>query len=216
VCDRNLVSAIADAVVDLEPQRAEDLIRQALDQGVDPLEIINDGIARGLQRVGEKFEQGEYFLAELTMAGQFSKKLIDLVAAHIPRDRVVAKKRVVIGTVKGDLHDIGKNLVAQMLTCAGYEVLDLGKDVPTMEFISKVREFKPDVLGLSALMQTTRPNQAEVIQYLRDLGLRDAAKVVVGGGATTEEFAASIGADGWAPDAVKAVEVIDRLLGVRR
>lgn len=212
----NIVSEIARAIVDLELEKAQELVNQALSAGVPALKIINEGIVAGLTGVGEKFEQGEYFLAELTMAGQMAQKLINTVKPHLPAGQALERKKVVIGTVKGDLHDIGKNLVALMLSSHGYEVYDLGKDVPTMDFINKVREVKADVLGLSALMQTTLAVQKEVIQYLKDMGLRDTVKVIVGGGPTTRTWAESIGADGWAPDAFQAVVELDKLLGIQR
>ena len=214
--EKVLLSEIGLAVEEIESEKAEDLVKQAIDLGVEPLKIVNDAIVPSLQRVGELFEQGEYFLAELTMAGRLSQKLIDLVVPHIPQDQMGAKKKVLIGTVAGDMHDTGKNLVSLLLSCSGYEVIDLGKDVATFDFVDKIREVKPDVLGLSSLMMTTMPNQAEVIQYLKELGLRDQIKVVIGGGPTTREFAESIGADGWAPDAAKAVTEIDQLVGKGR
>lgn len=211
------LSKIAQMVADLdEDDQAEVLVKEALEQGVDPLQIINDGVVAGLQRVSAKYDEGEYFLAELTMAGQLSKKLIALITPYLPAAQAAEKKKVVLGTVKGDMHDLGKNLVGLMLTCSGYEVHDLGRDVATMDLIKKVREVKADVLGLSSLMVTTMANHSEVIQYLKDLGLRDQVKVIIGGGPTTEEFARSVGADGWAPDAAKAVAAVDRLVGIRR
>ncbi|MBN1315652.1 MAG: corrinoid protein [Anaerolineales bacterium] len=214
--DTNLLSEIVQAVDELDFDKAEEMVKQAIEAGIEPLEIINGGIVDGLASVGDKFDCGEYFLAELTMAGQLSKKLINLVVPHIPKDQVAERKKVVLGTVQGDLHDTGKNLVGLMLTCSGYDVYDMGKDVPTIDLINKVRDVKADALGLSALMVTTMANEGEVIDYLRDMGIRDTVKVVVGGGPTTKEFADSIGADGWAPDASKAVAEFDRVIGIRR
>lgn len=214
--DATLISKIEQAVDEIESEQAEELVKQAIAEGLEPLQIINEAIVPGLQGVGEKFNKGEYFLAELTMAGQLSKELIDMLTPLLPKGEGSARKKVLMGSVAGDMHDTGKNLVGLMLSCSGYEVIDMGKNVPTYEFVNKIKEIKPDVVGLSSLMVTTLPNQAEVIQYLKETGLRDQLKVIVGGGPTTQEFADSIGADGWAPDAAKAVTEVDRLLGIRR
>jgi corrinoid protein of di/trimethylamine methyltransferase len=216
VSDDGILNGIAKAVEELDSDKAVELVQQALDQGIDPLKIINDGIVSGLNLVSAQYDEGNYFLAELTMAGQMSKELIGLVVPHLPEGETATRKTVVIGTVQGDMHDIGKNLVALMLSCHGYNVIDLGKNVPAMEFVRKVREAKPNVVGLSSLMVTTLPNQAEVINYLKELGLRDKVKVIVGGGPTTQDYADSLGADGWAPDAAKAVRLVDNLVEIRR
>ena len=206
---------ITKAVEAIE-EEAEQLVTLALDQGVEPLRIINEGVVPGLQKVGALYNEGQYFLAELTMAGALTKKLIGMITPHLPQNASATKKKVVIATVRGDMHDTGKNLVALLLTCSGYEVIDMGKDVPTMDIVKKARDEKADIVALSALMVTTINNQREVIDYLNDMGLRNNIKVIIGGGPTTQEFAGSIGSDGWAPDAPQAVIKVDELLGIRR
>ncbi len=208
----DLIQDIADAVERLEEDRALGLVKNALDKGAEPLEILQDGIVKGLKAVGDKFEKGDYFLLELQEGGDLAEKLIPMIKEKMPSDQTANKATVVIATVKGDLHDIGKNLVVLQLSLNGYKVHDLGINVPTMDIIQKAKALNADVIGLSSLLLVTMPYQAEVIRYLNEMGLRDKFKVIIGGGPTTGEFADQIGADGWAPDAVQAVAVVDRIL----
>jgi len=207
------IQEIADAVEKLEEDKALELVNDALNEGVDPQEILQEGIVKGLRAVGDKFEKGDYFLLELQEGGDLADKLIPLVMEKMSSDQVQTKATVVIATVKGDLHDIGKNLVSLQLSLNGYKVNDLGINVPTMDIINKAKEAKAEVIALSSLLMVTMPYQAEVIRYLTEMGLRDQFKVIIGGGPTTQEFADQIGADGWAPDAVQAVGVVDNMLG---
>ena len=206
------IQEIAEAVEKLEEDKALDLVNNALDAGADPMEVLQDGIIKGLKAIGDKFEKGEYFLLELQEGGDLAEKLIPMVKEKMRSDQASTKAVVVMATVKGDLHDIGKNLVSLQLSLNGYKVHDLGINVPTMDIINKAKELNAQVIGLSSLLLVTMPYQAEVIRYLSEMGLRDKYKVVIGGGPTTKEFADQIGADGWAPDAVKAVGVIDSIL----
>ena len=204
---------IAEAVEKLEEDKAVARVVDALNKGVDPQEILQEGIVKGLRVVGDKFEKGEYFLLELQEGGDLADRLIPLVMARMNTDQIKTKATVVIATVKGDLHDIGKNLVSLQLSLNGYKVNDLGINVPTMDIINKAKEVDAEVIALSSLLMVTMPYQAEVIRYLSEMGLRDKFKVIIGGGPTTREFAEQIGADGWAPNAVQAVGVVDNILG---
>jgi len=207
------IKEIADAVEKLEEEKAVALVTDALNEGAAPQEVLQEGVVKGLRAVGDKFEKGEYFLLELQEGGDLAGLLIPLVMEKMSADQIETKATVVIATVKGDLHDIGKNLVSLQLSLNGYKVTDLGINVPTMDIINKAKEANAEVIALSSLLMVTMPYQAEVIRYLTEMGLRDKFKVIIGGGPTTREFAEQIGADGWAPDAVQAVGVVDNMLG---
>ena len=189
------------------------LVTQALEDGLDPVEILQDGIIVGLQEVGKKFESGEYFLAELMMAGKLGATCMELVSPHLPDTGGAKKGVVVIGAVQGDLHDIGYGLVANQLKIAGFDVHKLGVNIPSMTFIEKAQELNADIIGLSAFLVTTIPNCTEVINYLNDMGLRDQFKVIIGGAETTKEKAEAMGCDGQADNAVEAVSLCERLMG---
>jgi methylmalonyl-CoA mutase cobalamin-binding domain/chain len=207
------IQEIAEAVEKLEEEKAVALVTDALNEGTNPQEVLQEGVVKGLRAVGSKFEKGEYFLLELQEGGDLAGQLIPLVMERMSADQIETKATVVIATVKGDLHDIGKNLVSLQLSLNGYKVKDLGINVPTMDIINKAKEANAEVIALSSLLMVTMPYQAEVIRYLTEMGLRDKFKVIIGGGPTTREFAEQIGADGWAPDAVQAVGVVDNMLG---
>jgi methylmalonyl-CoA mutase cobalamin-binding domain/chain len=207
------IKEIADAVEKLEEDKAISLVTDELNKGAEPQEVLQEGIVKGLRAVGDKFEKGDYFLLELQEGGDLADKLIPMVMEKMSSEQAQAKATVVIATVKGDLHDIGKNLVSLQLSLNGYKVNDLGINVPTMDIINKAKEVNAEVIALSSLLMVTMPYQAEVIRYLSEMGLRDKFKIIIGGGPTTQEFAEQIGADGWAPDAVRAVGVVDNMLG---
>lgn len=211
----NLIDRIIQAVENIEEEQAKSLVQEAIDSGLDPVEILQEGVMGGLQRVGKKFETQEYFLPELIMAGDVSNACIDIITPHLPTSLGTKKGVVVIGSTKGDIHDIGMNAVARQLQMSGFEVYNLGIDVPSMTFIDKAQEVKADIIGLSAFLTTTMAAFSDILNYLRDMGLRDKYRVIIGGGVTTQEYATSIGADGWAPDAVKAVNLCEGLVANR-
>ena len=194
------------------------LVRKAVDElRIDPLDVVEKALRPAMGVVGEKFEEGEFFLSELIVSGQLFKEIMSEIIE--PRLGVGEAGRrlgtVVIGTVKGDLHDIGKNIVATMLRIAGFEVIDLGVDVPTEKFVEAVEKYRPDILGMSALLTTVIDEIKHVIDALKSKGLRDKVKIVVGGAAVTESFAKEVGADGYGKDAVEAVRVCKKLLGLK-
>ncbi|MEM1515460.1 MAG: corrinoid protein [Candidatus Bathyarchaeia archaeon] len=212
----SLIDELRFALLSFEEERFFEAIKRLLEKKVSPLEIIN-ALTKALEEVGRRFEEGEIFLVHLVMAGEMVKKAVSEYLEPLLKEARTERKtlgRVVIGTVAGDIHDIGKNIVAAMLFSAGFEVIDLGKDVPVEEFIRAVREYNPDILGLSALLSTTLPVQKEIIEALKKNGLRDRVKVIVGGAPVTAEWAEQIGADGYGEDAVEAVKVAKRLLRV--
>ena len=193
-------------------ESASHAVAAALERGEDPLVLLQEGVIRGLERIGEKFEAGEYFLTELIVGSQIAEKCIALINPHLPKDRGGPRSVVVIGAVQGDMHDLGYSLVAKQLELAGFEVHSMGVDVAPMTFIDKAREVDADIIGLSSFLVTTLPCCSEVLDYLRDMGLRERFKVIVGGGATTEEIADELGTDGWAENAVAAAALCEGLV----
>jgi corrinoid protein of di/trimethylamine methyltransferase len=211
-----LFSAMRQSVVDGDTDQAEALARQALEQGIDPLVAINEGFVHGINYVGEQFGAGEMFLPDLMLAAEAMKKAVAVLEPEMARrgtHRQVLGK-VVLGTVKGDIHEIGKNLVATMLSASGFEVYDLGVDVPFETFAAKAREVGADIVGVSALLTTTMTGQKAVIEALDDVGLRPKVKVIVGGAPVTRSWAEEIGADGYSEDAMSAVALAKKLVGV--
>ncbi len=192
--------------------------KKAVEVGIDPLRAIEDGLAQGIREVGDKFDKGEIFLPELVMAAEAMKSALEVLEPKLKKKKKERKTlgRVLLGTVEGDIHNIGKTIVAAMLTANGFEVVDVGVDVPTERFVEKVRELKPDILGLSALLTTTLPAQGAVIETLKKEGLRRTLKVIIGGAPASKEWAEKIGADGYGANAVEAVEVAKKLLGTSK
>ena len=209
-----LLNKIVKSIIDLNDKEVKELVEEAIKIGISPIKIIEDGLSKGLKEVGLLYEKGEYFIPHLMIAAEIFKENIErlkpLLSIEEKKDKILG--RVLIGTVKGDLHDLGKNLVAIMLSINGFEVIDLGKDVPTELFIEKIKEYNPDVVGLSALMSTTMYEQKNVIKALENSGLRNKVKVIVGGAPVTKEWTEEIGADGYAENAIEAVKIIKNLL----
>jgi corrinoid protein of di/trimethylamine methyltransferase len=205
---------LAQAVIDGEPEDAVELAQQALDAGLDPLECINQGLTKGIDRVGALFAEGEYYLPDLIIGGEAMKDALAILepALAANQEREVTG-RVVLGTVEGDLHEIGKTLVGTMLTANGFEVTDIGIDKPASEFIAAIKESNATLIGASALLTTTIPEQQKIIEALAEAGLRDKVKVMVGGAPVTQAWADKIGADGYAEDAIAAVAVAKKLVG---
>ncbi|MFC1936143.1 B12-binding domain-containing protein [Chloroflexota bacterium] len=204
---------LAQALIDGEPEDAEDLAKQALKQGVDPLACINQGLMLGIQKVGELFSKGDYFLPELIIGADAMKAALDILEPALGggQQREVVG-RVVLGTVEGDLHEIGKTLVGTMLTANGFQVTDIGVDQGPEAFITAIKDFNADIVGASALLTTTMLQQKKLVEALESAGLRDKVKVLVGGAPVTNNFAQEIGADGYAEDAISAVDIAFRLM----
>jgi corrinoid protein of di/trimethylamine methyltransferase len=211
-----LLSQISQSLVDGDPDAAYDLTAQAIAAGIEPLIIIRQGLMPGMNTVGDYFATGEYFLPDLIIAAEGMKRAMELLEPELSARQQVLETPgvVVIGTVKGDIHEIGKSLVATMLSANGFKVHDLGVDVSIPEFMARVKETQADLVGLSALLTTTMTMQREVIQALVNEGLREQVKVMVGGAPVTSSWAEEIGADGYAEDAMGAVVLAKRLVGI--
>lgn len=204
-------SEIARLVANIDTS-ASDEVKKALDAGEDPIVLLREGVIRGLELIGQRFEAKEYFLPELMMGGELAEACIALIDPYLPEDTGRFQGTVVIGAVQGDIHDIGYGLVAKQLQLAGFQVHKVGVNVPAMTFIDKAREVNAHIIGLSAFLTTTFPYCTEVMGYIRDMGLKDKIKVIIGGAVTSKEKADQIGADGWAPNAVEAVTLCRNLM----
>jgi corrinoid protein of di/trimethylamine methyltransferase len=206
-------SAIAQAVIDGDPEQAKGLVQRALAEGQSPLTLF-DELTAGIREVGDLFGRGEYFLPDLMLGAKAINAGNALVQAALSKEGVEKQNRgkILLGTVKGDLHDIGKSLVRLMLETNGYDVRDLGTDVSSERFIEEAQTFHPDVIGLSSLLTTTARYQRTLIEALEETGQRQSLFVIVGGAATSAAWANEITADGWAENATDAVELVDRLM----
>jgi corrinoid protein of di/trimethylamine methyltransferase len=211
-----LFKQMAQTVIDGDDEAAAALAQQALDEGIPPLEAISKGFTPGMDVVGELYSTGEYFLPDLILGGEAMKAALGVLEPALQaagQSREVAGT-VVLGTVKGDIHEIGKSLVGSMLSANGFQVYDLGIDVAADEFVARAREYRADIVALSALLTTTMLHQRDVIEHLSEAGLRDRVKVMVGGSPVTQGWADQIGADGFAEDAAGAVVVAKKLMAV--
>jgi 5-methyltetrahydrofolate--homocysteine methyltransferase len=202
---QEILEKISEAVIDFDALQARELCGTALATGVPPYEIIIDGMAKGMDVISKKYENGDYFLSELVMAGETMKQALEVVEPHLKQNGVKSRGTVVIGTVQGDLHDIGKHIFGNLLRGAGFTVIDLGFDVSPKSFADEVERSKPDILGMSALITTTMTSMAETITELKKRGTRNKVKIIIGGAAVDNQYASKIGADAAARDAIEGV-----------
>lgn len=210
---QKMLDKLFEAVVEGEPDEAEALAKEALDKGLDPLQCISEGLTKGIQKVGELFTSGDYFLPELIIGADAMKKALEVLEPALIGDQVrEIAGTVVLGTVEGDLHEIGKTLVGTMLTANGFKVIDIGVDKTASEFIDAIKESGADIVGASALLTTTMLQQKKLVDALEDAGLRDKVKVMIGGAPVTDKFCEEIGADGYAEDAISAIDIAYRLI----
>lgn len=212
-----LVSTLRDEIFTFDSDRFVQTVRKTVDQGNDPIEVVN-ALTEVLKEIGKKFENGEIFLVHLVQAGDAARRatvevLEPLIKKSSGKREMLGK--ILIGTVTGDIHDIGKNIVSMMLFTAGFEVYDIGKDVSTEDFVQKTKEYNADIVAMSALLTTTLPAQREVIEGLKKAGLRQKVKVLVGGAPATAKWAQEAGADGYGEDAIDAVRVAKQLMGIK-
>ncbi len=204
---------IADEVQKGNSESVEELTKKALSEDISAEEILNNGLVAGMNIVSKKFKNNEIFIPEVLISAKSMYSGLGIIKPLLAEANVKSKGKVVIGTVKGDLHDIGKNIVAMLLQGAGFDVVDLGADVPKEKFLEFVKNERADILGMSALLTTTMIYMKETIETLKNAGLRENVKVIIGGAPVTESYAAQIDADGYAPDAASAVDLTKRLLG---
>ncbi len=209
----NILNNIRDSIVNLDLDATINGVKEALKNGVDIKSIVN-ALAEGMQIIGIKYEKGEYFISDLIVAGEIFKEAMSILKPRIIESREETKPlgRIVIGTVYGDIHDIGKNLVATFLEAAGFEVIDLGVDVPPEKFVEAIKQYNPDIVGMSALLTSTMMHMKNIIEAIEREGLRNKVKVIVGGAPITEKFAIEIGADAYGENAFKAVEICKKLI----
>ena len=208
----DLIQKIFDAVREGDFQGVKVNVEAGLEAGIDPSAILNEGMIAAMRDVGRCFEEGEFYVPEMLIAARAMQNGMAILKPHLQKGDVKPSGKVVIGTVKGDLHDIGKNLVALMLEGDGFEIKDLGVDVPVEEFVRVLKEESPDILALSALLTTTMQMMQTTIDAVVAAGLRDRVKIIVGGAPVTDAYAMKIGADGFSPDASRAVTLAQSLL----
>ena len=205
--EEKILKRLQDCIVNLDIDGIGKAAQDALDAGIPPVRAVTEGMAKGMDIVGQKYEAKEYFLAELIMAGEVMKEGMKVLEPHLKSGEVKTLGKVAVGTVRGDLHDIGKNIVATLLGAAGFDVIDLSVDVTPEQFVEAVRTQKPKIIGMSALLTVTMPEMENVVKELKKAGLRDKVKIIVGGAPLTDDYAKKIGADAYAPNAVAGVNI---------
>lgn len=213
--ERVVLDELADAVQTFDSDKVLEVTKKALAAGIDPSTVIEQGIAKGLKVVGKKFEDGELFLMHLVAAAEPSQRAIkELLEPEIKKRKGERKSagKVVLGTVAGDIHDIGKNILGAMLIAAGFDVIDIGKDIPAEEFVKKAKEVNANIVGASALLSTSLPVQAKIVKAFKAANMRDKVKLVFGGAPCTAEWVKEIGGDGYAENAIEGVNVIKQLM----
>ena len=208
-----LLSSLSTAVIKGNKDDMVELTQQALDAGLSAQEILNEGLMPGMNHVGTEFRSGKMFVPEVLRSARAMQRSMDILKPLLAETGIDMTGKVLLGTVKGDLHDIGKNLVGMMCEGAGFEVRDLGKDVTPEGFVEAVKEYEPHVLGMSALLTTTMRTMEHTIKALEEAGIRDQVKVMVGGAPVTQDFAEQIGADGYASNAAAAAELAKKFVG---
>ncbi|GIM30152.1 dimethylamine corrinoid protein [Clostridium polyendosporum] len=214
--EQELYSNLSQAVVDMDEDLVIELSNQVVEEKHDAYEAIDKGLSDGMERAGQLFEEEEYFIPELLMCSDAMYAGMEVLKPNIKVDNHTEKHKVVIGVVEGDTHDIGKNLVKIMLETSGFDVVDLGRDVPPITFVEEAINNKADIIALSTLMTTTMDGMDKVIKILNELGVRDKFKVMIGGGPISQSFADKIGADGYSVNAAEAVRLARNLVGVEK
>lgn len=209
-----LFAEAKEAIFRGDKKKAEEVARAALAEKIDPVELLHEGFIPGINNVGDCFGTGKLFLPDLILSAEAMRAATEICSEALPDEKLTKKGKIVIGTVEGDIHDIGKAIVVSLLKANGFEIFDLGRDVPTQKFIEKAKEVNADVIGSSCLLTTTMDGQKKLEQELRKAGLRDKFKTIIGGAPVTQRWADRIGADAYAEDAADAVKKIKGLLGL--
>lgn len=208
----NMLKELSDSVVNMEEEKTVELSKMCIERGINAYEAIDKGLGDGMNRAGALYEEGEYYIPELLMCSDAMYAGINIIKPHLEKKEAEKKHKVVIGVVQGDTHDIGKNLVKIMMETEGFEVIDLGRDVPIRNFVDTAKEVEASIIVLSTLMTTTMDGMAEVVKILEKENLRDKVKVMIGGGPISQRFADKIGADGYTTDASKAAKFAKTLV----
>lgn len=203
---------VLEAVVEGNVDAVAELTEKAVKAGIKPLDVLNNGLVKGIEVVGERFAEGDYFLPDLILGAKAMDVGINVIEPLLTSEKREYLGRVLMGTVEGDMHDIGKNIVIMMLKSNGFEVFDLGVDVSSKVFVEKVKELKPQIIGISALLTTTVNKQKEIIELLQEEGVREQVKVIIGGAPINQAWSDNIGADGYGEDALSAVGLCKNLL----
>lgn len=207
-----LLKALSDCVVDMEDEEVTSVAEEYIAAGYPALDGILDGLVDGMQKASDLYEQEEYFIPEMLICSDAMYNGLAVLRPHLQQTSSEEKHKIVIGVVEGDTHDIGKNLVRIMLEAGGYEMYDLGRDVPLQKFVEKAKEVNANVIAMSTLMSTTMPGMGKVVELLKEAGMRDDVKVIIGGAPISWSFAKKIGADGYSENAVEAVKLVDHLM----
>jgi trimethylamine corrinoid protein len=210
--EKKVLKALADAISSYDSVAAEKAAKEAIKAGIDPLEAIEKGLSPAIEEVGEKFEKMEVYLPELMLAADAMRSALSLLIPLIPKGKAISKGTVVIGTVQGDIHEIGKNIVSNMLMANGFSVVDLGVDVKTATFVEEAQKSNAKIIGASALMSSTIGSQKDIVDYLTSMKIRKKHAFMVGGGPTTGQWSKEIGADGWGEDAATTVKLANKLI----
>ncbi|MBY6796103.1 corrinoid protein [Clostridium botulinum] len=201
-----LIKKLSESVVEMEEEETVELAKECIENNISAYEAIDKGLAHGMNRAGELYEEGEYYIPELLMCSDAMYSGLEVLKPHLKKNDLGKKHKIVIGVIQGDTHDIGKNLVKIMMETEGFEVIDLGRDVPPRDFVDKAKEIEADIICMSTLMTTTMDGMEEVIKLLKEEGIRDKVTVMIGGGPISQNFADKIGADVYTTDASKAAK----------
>lgn len=207
-----LLAELARCVVEMEDEEVVRVAEKYIAAGYPPLEGIVDGLVMGMKKVSQLYEEEEYFIPELLICSDALYSGLDVLRPHLPQGSITERQKIVLGVVEGDTHDIGKNLLRIMLEASGYEVYDLGRDVPLYSFVNKAREVQADIIAMSTLMSTTMSGMKRVVEILEEEDMRNQVKVIIGGAPISPAFAEKIRADGYSPSAVEAVKLVEELL----
>ena len=214
--EKEILQALADSLVKLDPKKAKATAEEAIKAGIPAFRAIDEGLANGMKVVSQKWDCEEYFLPELLLAADAMNAAIEVLKPHLKAEKAAVRGKVVLGTIQGDIHDIGKSIVNSMLLAAGFDVYDLGVDVPPKKFIEKIKEVDADLVGSSAFMTSTIRYQKDLEVALRGAGIRQKVVTMIGGVATSSRYAEEIGADGWAKNAAETVKTAKQLLARRK
>jgi methanogenic corrinoid protein MtbC1 len=213
--EKDMFEKLVDAMTNMNEKETLEIVRTLLDGGEDPVEILGDCI-KAMEKVGRRFEAGEYFLPELIMAGEMMKQISEMVRPKLKGGLALEKRgRVLIGTVEGDIHDIGKDIVSFLLDVNGFEVRDIGIDIPPAKFVEAIKDFKPQVVGLSGLLTLAYDSMKKTVQAIEGAGLRQGVKIMIGGGQINEKIKEYAGADAYAKDAIAGVVLAKQWVGVK-